>query len=145
MRYNGLETSSACDTTNSFAKYFESVYSCDLAQPPTLDYASPLDTSAATVSIGEAFRKFVALNINKGPGHDDLPPGLFRSLPFIKSTFLWIFFYTSLPTGKFPATWKSSVITPFFKFVDKSNMADYGPISILNMPKMFDDVIDGKL
>ena len=66
------------------------------------------------------------LDVNKGPGQDDIPPMILRIL----AAPLTYIVNLSLSTGEFPSDWKSSVICPIFKKGDKEDASNYRPISL---------------
>lgn len=82
------------------------------------------------------------LDINKGPGPDNLPPIFLRSCAKHLVEPLYIIFNKSLNSGFFPTRWKTAHITPIHKSGDRGDISNYRPISILSsVGKMFEAMV----
>uniref|UniRef100_A0A3B3QXL0 Reverse transcriptase domain-containing protein n=1 Tax=Paramormyrops kingsleyae TaxID=1676925 RepID=A0A3B3QXL0_9TELE len=70
------------------------------------------------------------LKINKLQGPDGILPIVLKEMKDIISQPLTLLFQKSLSTGVVPSDWKHANITPVFKKGDRSNPANYRPISL---------------
>jgi hypothetical protein len=75
-------------------------------------------------------------------GYDEIPVKILKSsAPFISSPLAYIC-NKALETGVFPTRLKYSVIKPFFKGGDKTNMSNYRPISLMtSFSKVLEKII----
>lgn len=71
------------------------------------------------------------LHTNEGDGPENISPLFLRNCAMNLSVPLCILFNMSLTSGIFPAQWKTSRITPIFKFGSRSNVENYRGIAIL--------------
>ena len=150
MYYGSSSATSYSAVANLFATYFGSVYTSPSGRSPVsntnhLSFNS-LHFNSLSITIGEIFSKLNALDINKGPGADGIPPLLLKQCSFIISRPLWNIFNASLTSGIFPSAWKSSLVTPVFKARDRSDLRNYRPISKLSiLLKIFENIVTDTL
>ncbi|MEX7539397.1 hypothetical protein SGI37_20485, partial [Providencia rettgeri] len=81
-----------------------------------------VNISSVTISKEKIIDKLLAIDINKGPGPDNLPPIFLKSCAKTLGAPLEIIFNFSLKSGTFPEFWKLTKITPIFKSDDKTNI-----------------------
>ena len=87
-----------------------------------------------------------ALDISKGPGHDDFSPSVLCWISKEISTPLSGLINACLEVGFFPDFLKVARITPVFKSGDPTQFGNYRPISVLSViSKIFERVIQGRL
>ncbi len=70
------------------------------------------------------------INENKATGPDGIPGKLLKEIAPEISEVLTIFFQKSLDLGTVPDDWRHAIIHPLFKKGDKSNPANYRPLSL---------------
>lgn len=143
MYYNDIKGSSGGEIVNLFAEYFSQMYTHETVDIfNNIDSIGDLNLSRCNISISDIYEKLSALDINKGPGPDGLPPYLLKTCSFILARPLYFIFNHSLKCGEFPNFWKTSFITPILKSGDGAQVTNYRPISILScIPKVFENIV----
>ena len=72
----------------------------------------------------------VNLNPHKASGPDMIKPLILKTLATELSPILEILFQKSIEEGDIPNQWKSANVAPIYKKGDRSNPANYRPISL---------------
>jgi hypothetical protein len=147
MHLANVTVDTGTSIANLFADYFRFVY---IASTPVAhsdcERDGPTDISALAISILDIKLRLAALDVNKGPGDDSIPPIFIKNCSAGIALPLSIIFNLSLSSGFFPLCWKSSLVTPIYKSGDNADISNYRPISILNaIPKLFESIVTDKL
>ena len=71
-----------------------------------------------------------SLNPHKAAGPDQFKPIVLQILHAELAPILQVIFQKSLDSGKLPYIWKEANVSPIFKKGDKSDPANYRPISL---------------
>lgn len=74
--------------------------------------------------------KLKNLNVSKAYGPDGIPPRLLKECVNEIALPLTILFNKSLEKGLLPSDWKSGIVTAIFKKGDKTDAANYRPVSL---------------
>lgn len=86
--------------------------------------------------------KLLNIDVDKGPGPDDIPPSLMKNCASTLCQPLLYIFNLSLSVGVFPQFWKISHIVPIFKSGSRKNISNYRGISILpTVAKLFEAIL----
>ena len=88
------------------------------------------------------------LNVNKGPGPDEIPAKILKATDNIIAPHLSILFNECLKEGVYPCNFKVSLCSPIFKGgdLDPDDPISYRPISILNaVNKVFERILHDQL
>lgn len=159
MNFGDRSCTTDADKCDLFAEFFQSVY----VQPtvPLIKSTVPredlFDPQCLSFELDDIREGIMKLNPHKSAGPDDFPNRLLiGSVDSIASP-LKLIFNSSLTSGIFPSSWKSSYIIPIFKSGDKGDMTNYRGIAKLSaIPKLFEkllcekttplmcDIIDGR-
>ena len=83
-----------------------------------------------------------ALDISKGPGHDDVAPAVLRYVSIELGLPLSNLLNACIENGYFPDSWKIARVSPIFKQGDPTDLGNYRPISVLPVfSKIFERLI----
>jgi len=90
--------------------------------------------------------KLLKLNSDKSPGSDGIHPQLLKECATVLAEPLSLLFQRSFDTGTLPADWKTANIVPIFKKGDRTDRANYRPVSLTSVPcKIMESIIKDKL
>jgi len=90
--------------------------------------------------------KLLKLNSDKSPGSDGIHPQLLKECATVLAEPLSLLFQRSFDTGTLPADWKTGNIVPIFKKGDRTDRANYRPVSLTSVPcKILESIIKDKL
>lgn len=135
---------------NQFAKFFQSVYKTTEGSHD-FDYFSYLpdklnNISASQITENEILAALEGLDVSKGPGPDEIPPIIMKTLASSFVIPLYLLFNWSLQLGQFPLTWKKSFLIPIFKSGQRAEIKNYRGIAIIScIPKLFEAIINQKI
>lgn len=145
MFYNNRKDEGGDSITNLFADYFSTVYTTSGTNLP--DYIrenaeSLINVSKFSTQLIDFVERLSFVDIKKAPGPDRVPPFPLKKCIFSLSRPLHRIFSKSLEYGVFLHFWKSSYITPVFKSGNRSDVTNYGPISIISaIPKLLESFV----
>ena len=76
--------------------------------------------------------------MNKEPGEDGIPPGVFKALINTLIEMLAILFSNVMRSGEYPNCWSTGIICPIHKSAPRNDLNNYYGITLLNvMGNMF--------
>lgn len=146
MTFKEVSANSPIDVANLFADFFESVHNssfptfspANLRNCPTFDL-NLLPFDIAQHDVTSALEN---LDVNKGPGTDNLPPLFLRECAESLQAPLTIIFNKSLRTSTFPELWKTASVTPISKAGASHTVENYRGVSILCcLAKVFEGLV----
>jgi hypothetical protein len=109
----------------------------------TVETLSLTDIALTKTGIVNLIKK---LNPHKSPGPDKISPKLLQLIPEEISDYLLLIFNKCFQHQDIPKTWKSANVTPVFKKGNRSDPANYRPISLTSiLCKMFEHIITSNL
>jgi len=86
------------------------------------------------------------LNTSKAPGWDEISPKILNLTAGAIAASLTGLFNNCISTGQWPRGWKMGVLTPVFKKDDRTNCANYRPITDLNsVAKVFESLLSKQI
>lgn len=142
MISNNIEITGGVNVANLFATKFKSFYNNKNNKQINLKSSTVNNINGVNISIEIICDILANLDINKGPGPDGIPPLLLKECRLTLSTPLYMLFSKSLTSGIFPDKWKQAYVSPIFKSGNKSNPANYRPITILSaIPKVLEKIV----
>ena len=134
---------------------FNSVYAVfdDLRNPPILVSNTQLSSSPkqrASISFheGDVCKALSELDATKAKGVDNVSPLFLKHCSVALCYPLHHLFQISVNTGSIPVEWRTHLIIPIFKSGDRSDVANYRPISLLSIVSkvleriIYDRIID---
>ncbi|CAH1269255.1 Hypp4131 [Branchiostoma lanceolatum] len=105
-------------------------------------------TALNTINITEemVLEQLQSLRVDKSPGIDGVHPRVLKETADVIVGPLTRIFQTSINEGKLPDMWREACITPIYKKGDKSDPANYRPVSLTSVPcKMLERIIVNEL
>lgn len=88
------------------------------------------EMSKISISVNGVQKLLSTLQTGKACGPDNIKPVVLKNLSVQIAPLVTILFQKSLDTGTMPSDWSKANVTPLFKKSDKSNPANYRPISL---------------
>lgn len=140
LRYEGRTASDGASVSNLFADYFKNVYE------PSNVHSKGTRAPMKNISIHITKEKIIdiikCLDLQKSPGPDGIPPVFIKNCMFNITTPLLIIYKLSLESCTFPERWKLSHIVPIHKSGDRTDVANYRPISKISIfAKMLEKIV----
>ena len=83
-----------------------------------------------TFSVGGIHSLLRKIDVSKAKGPDNISPKILKELADVIAPILAIIFQVSYNSGQVPSLWKTANVVPVFKCGDKTNPANYRPISL---------------
>ncbi|CAB4028489.1 Hypothetical predicted protein [Paramuricea clavata] len=83
------------------------------------------------IDVASVVKQLSTLKTNKSTGLDGISARLLKDAAATIAPTLTDIFNQSLKSSIFPKIWKDGKVTPIFKSGDRSNMSNYGPITVL--------------
>ena len=115
-----------------FNSYFASVYSD--SSPPCIPFVNPrpdICSQDVHFSVDDINSALTRLPDSSSLTHDNLPASLLKSCSYVFAPIFYVLFYFILSSCKFPACWKTAIVTPVFKKGDCNQTSNYRPVSLL--------------
>ncbi|KAI8500176.1 hypothetical protein Bbelb_217420 [Branchiostoma belcheri] len=101
---------------------------------------STLETIEVTEDL--VYKQLKSLRTDKSPGNDGMHPRVLRELAHVIVRPLTSIFQLSINNAELPDQWTEASITPIYKKGDKSDPANYRPVSLTSVPcKMMERLI----
>jgi len=94
----------------------------------------------------EVFRKLDKLKVDKSPGGDNIHPKLLFELRHVLAAPLTAIYNKSLKSGEVPSDWREATITALFKKGNRSDPANYRPVSLTSINcKILESIVKDKI
>jgi len=131
LKKEGLTYSDSRDKAELLNDQFCSVFTKeDLATTPDLGSGSYPSAPDIVVSVPGVAKLLQNLNPNKASGPDGISCRLLKMVANEVAPALTVLYNKSLETGIIPQAWKHALVQPIFKKGERSNPANYRPISL---------------
>jgi len=124
------------ETADLLSTYFQQVY--------TIEDTTSIPQVAQTVfgwkdtnlkfDIDTVVEKLQKLKTEKSPGPDSIHPLLLKECTSVVAKPLSMIFQQSYDTGTLPDEWKTAHIVPIFKKGNRTDPANYRPVSLTSVP-----------
>ena len=114
----------------------------DMTTFPTFDNKVLLTELNIRLTKEAVLKQLQSLKVDKSPGPDLIHPRVLHELAETLSTPLYILFKASLDEGIVPKQWKTATVTPIYKKGDKTDSANYRPVSLTSVIcKIFERIL----
>lgn len=114
-------------------------------EPPNAARVSipDLDREISVTEVEEVLNK---LKVNKAPGEDGIPPGVFKALDNTLTEMLAVLFNNVMRSGEYPNCWSTGIICPMHKSGPRDDPNNYRGITLLNvMAKLFAAILSDRI
>ena len=131
LYYNGQTYTDSEGKANALYNQFVSVFTNEEQFPfPYIPSEPTPDIAQITINVEGVFNLLIKIEPNKAAGSDGIPPRLLKEMVYQMAPLLTYFFQLSLDQGQLPQDWKSANITPIYKKGNRTDPANYRPISL---------------
>ena len=129
---NGLIKHDEKEMANISNIYFHSAFNVpvDGEELPHMETLSEVNISNIEITAEKVAGKLEKLNKFKGSGPDNMHPHLLKEAAIPISIPLSMIFQESLRSGETPSDWRRANVTPIFKKGDRTDPANYRPVSL---------------
>ena len=129
---NGLIKHDEKEMANICNIYFHSAFNVPIVGEllPHMDTMSEVNITDIVITAEMVAGKLEKLNKFKGSGPDNMHPHLLKETAIPISIPLSMIFQESLRSGETPSDWRSANVTPIFKKGDRTDPANYRPVSL---------------
>jgi hypothetical protein len=94
----------------------------------------------------EILKTLKNLKQSAAPGPDGISPKILKEMRFEIVNVIQKIFQKSIDSGTVPADWKKATVTPIYKKGQKSDPANYRPVSLTSIPcKVMETIIKEKI
>jgi hypothetical protein len=133
ITYNGQTAKTPGEKADLFNMYFRSVFTTSNTVPsmPSRPKTSVTEIFDIELSVEEVSNCLSRLYTSKATGPDSIPARILKECGKEIAPSLCALFNHSLRTGRSPAEWKNSDVTPVHKKDLKERAENYRPISLL--------------
>ena len=139
---NGTATNTI-DKADALSNQFQSVFAKeDCSNIPTLKSLPTKSMLPIKISTEGIVKLLKELKLQKAPGPDCITATILKTCAEQVAPLLHQIFQKSLDTGELPLDWQKSNVTPIFKTGNRSDPANYRPVSLTSIPcKMLEHII----
>ena len=126
MKHDEKEMANICNS------YFHSAFNRPILgeELPQMDEVCGVNIENIEITPALVSKKLEKLNKFKSSGPDNIHPHLLKESAITISVPLSMIFQESLRTGETPEDWRSANVTPIFKKGDRTDPANYRPVSL---------------
>ena len=145
---NGELTKTDQETADLLSTYFKEVYTVeDTTNIPTVTQTVfNWEDTQLNFSSDVVMKKLQQLKTDKSPGPEGIHPLLLKECAAVLAKPLSLIFQQSYKTGILPDDWKTAHIVPIFKKGNRTDPANYRPVSLTSIPcKVMETIIKENL
>jgi transcriptional regulator of met regulon len=144
---DGSVTADSKKMADALNSYFSSVFSAEsLSNLPVKNRETEVELEHINFEKGEILKVLKNLKQSAAPGPDGISPRILKEMRFELVNVMQKIFQKSIDQAKVPADWKKATVTPIYKKGQKSDPANYRPVSLTSIPcKVMETVIKEKI
>ena len=118
------------DKADALNDYFKSVFTKEQLPIPTKGPSPFPSIQSLEIGLNGVTKQLQALNPNKASGPDEIPAKVLKETANEISPIIHHIFQQSYTSGQLPEAWKTALVTAIYKKGNKSDPANYRPISL---------------
>ena len=131
LQKGGIKATSPRDKADLLNKQFCSVFTEEAADGlPQMSNNQYPGIGSLIITIKGVDKMLLNLNANKAAGPDELHGKLLKNTAKESAPLLQAIFQCSIESGEIPEAWKKATISPVYKKSDRSDPANYRPVSL---------------
>ncbi|XP_065677375.1 uncharacterized protein LOC136092758 [Hydra vulgaris] len=129
-------SSDAITKANILKNQFQSVFTKEPLTQPLKPFASKNNvlTSDITIDQNIVLKHLNMLDGNKSMGDDSISLFVLKACATLMAVPLTLIFQLSIKSRKVPLSWLRANVTPIYKNVSRTDLANYRPISLTSVP-----------
>ena len=130
---NGIVTT-GIDKANALNKHFQTVFTKEnTTNIPSINSATSPQIAPIQINTQGIAKLLSELNPQKAPGPDGITPRILKECSKSIAPILRQIFQSSIDTGDLPIDWLNANVTPIYKNGDRTDPANYRPISLTSI------------
>jgi len=147
LKKGGIGFSDPATKASILNEQFSSVFTQeDTSHIPTIDGTPYPTMKPFTITTHGILQLLRGLDPHKAQGPDNIPTRLLKDFAFELAPAVTLLFQASLKQGTVPQDWKEALVTPIFKKGDRTDPANYRPISLTSVCcKLMEHVIHSQV
>ena len=130
LKVNDMVKTTDSDKADALNDYFKSVFTKEQLPIPTKGPSPFPSIQSLEIGLNGVTKQLQALNPNKASGPDEIPAKVLKETANEISPIIHHIFQQSYTSGQLPEAWKTALVTAIYKKGNKSDPANYRPISL---------------
>ena len=130
LKVNDIVKTTDSDKANALNDYFKSVFTNEQHTTPTKGPSPFPSIQSLEIGLNGIIKQLKALNPNKASGPDEIPAKVLKETANGIAPIIHHIFQQSYTSGQPPEAWKTALVTAIYKKGNKSDPANYRPISL---------------
>ena len=132
LQKGGIKATSPREKAQLLNKQFSSVFTEEATDvlPQIMSNKQYPGIGSLVITVKGVEKMLINLNANKAAGPDDLHGKLLKNTVKKSALLIHAIFQCSIESGVIPEAWKKAIISPVYKKSDRSDPANYKPVSL---------------
>ena len=130
LKVNDIVKTTDSDKANALNEYFKSVFTNEQLPAPTKGPSPFPSIQSLEIGLNGVAKQLEAITPNKASGLDEIPAKVLKETANEIAPIIHHIFQQSYTSGQLPEAWKTALVTAIYKKGNKSEPANYRPISL---------------